>query len=102
MNPVPIIVGQQVAQSATDETGLINQAFKLTILIGLALAIGLGIFLALNLTSVFDGAFDIGRQIIRYVTTPISTVGAIFTGVISALPFGRGLSTYLIKSTSGN
>ena len=91
MNPVPVIVGQQVAQSATDETGLINQAFKLTILIGLALAIATGIFLIMNLTTIFDGLVGGVSDIVTTVTTPISTVGAIFTGLISALPFGRGL-----------
>lgn len=91
MNPVPVIVGQQVAQSATDETGLINQAFKLTILIGLALAIAAGIFLIMNLTTIFDGLLQTGSNVVSFITTPISTVGAIFTGLISALPFGRGL-----------
>jgi hypothetical protein len=91
MNPVPVIVGQQVAQSATDETGLINQAFKLTILIGLALAIATGIFLIMNLTTIFDGLVQAGSDTVAFITTPISTVGAIFTGLISALPFGRGL-----------
>mgnify|MGYP000462878938 CR=1 FL=1 len=91
MNPVPVIVGQQVAQSATDETGLINQAFKLTMLIGLALAIATGIFLIMNLTTIFDGLLQTGSNVVSFITTPISTVGAIFTGLISALPFGRGL-----------
>lgn len=96
MNPVPVIVGQQVAQSATDETGLINQAFKLTILIGLALAIAAGIFLIMNLTTIFDGLLQAGSNAVAFITTPISTVGAIFTGLISALPFGRGLRLSLL------
>ena len=95
---VAVIAGQKVVESASSESGLINQAFKLTVLIGLALAIGAGIFLIYNLTSIFDGLFSGTSDILRTLTTPLSTTGAIFTGIISALPFGRGLSTFLLRS----
>ena len=46
------------AQSATKEDGLVNQAFKLTILIGLALSIGVGLYLIYNLTDILG---DLGN-----------------------------------------
>ena len=51
------------AQSATKEDGLVNQAFKLTVLIGLALAVGVGIYLLYTLTNILDtlsGSFSGG------------------------------------------
>jgi len=42
--------GVMVAQSATKEDGLVNQAFKITVLVALALSIGVGIFLIWKLT----------------------------------------------------
>ena len=43
-----------VAQSATKEDGLVNQAFKITVLIALALSIAVGIFLLYKLTGVLQ------------------------------------------------
>lgn len=55
---VGTIVAVKAVESATDNEGLINQAFKLTILIGVALAIGLVIYLVYNLTNVLDNIGD--------------------------------------------
>ncbi len=78
--------------SATDDEGLINQAFKLTIIIGLALAIGVGVFLIYQLTTFFDGLSfstitDIGGSILYElpVIGPLATAG---TFVLSAFGFG--------------
>lgn len=95
---VAVIAGQKAVESASSESGLINQAFKLTILIGLALAIFATVFLIYNLTDILDGLFDSLSGLGRTLTTPLSVPGAIFTGIISALPFGRGLSTFLLRS----
>ena len=94
---VAVIAGQKAVESASSESGLINQAFKLTILIGLALAIAASIFLMYNLTSIFDGLFSGARDFVRTITTPLSTTGAIFTGIISALPFGRAFRVFNLR-----
>lgn len=83
--------GLVAAQSATKEDGLVNQAFKITILIGLALAIGVGLYLIYNLTGLLQDVADVVtgksgplsglRFGIELVTAPI-------TGLLSAL-FGR-------------
>lgn len=60
--------GVMAAQSATKEDGLVNQAFKLTILIGLALSIGVGLYLIYNLTDILG---DLGN-IVTGKTGPLS------------------------------
>ena len=60
--------GVMAAQSATKEDGLVNQAFKITVLIGLALAIGVGLYLLYNLTNVLG---DVGN-IVTGKTGPLS------------------------------
>lgn len=82
----------QVIASATDDEGLVNKAFKLTIIIGLALAIGVGVFLIYQLTTFFDGLSfstitDIGGSILYElpVIGPLATAG---TFVLSAFGFG--------------
>ena len=75
-----------VVESATKEDGLINQAFKLTILIGLALAVGIGIFLIWRLTGLLSSAADI----LEPITTTLTTPGTVLTTIITAFPFGRG------------
>jgi len=82
--------GVIAAQSATKEDGLVNQAFKITVLIGLALSIAVGIFLLYTLTTIlqdiggsFEGLIDgFGIQGLG------STFFAPVTFIISSL-FGR-------------
>lgn len=81
-------------ESATDDQGLINQAFKLTVLIALALAVGVGLFLIWRLTGVFAGVFNIIDSGIDLVETVVSLPGAAFTAVLTALPFGRGFVAF--------
>lgn len=82
--------GVIAAQSATKEDGLVNQAFKITVLIGLALSIAVGIFLLYTLTTILQdigGSFEglIGGFGIQGLG---STFFAPVTFIISSL-FGR-------------
>jgi hypothetical protein len=82
--------GVMAAQSATKEDGLVNQAFKITVLIGLALSIAVGIFLLYKLTTVLQ---DIGGTVEGVVSGfGIQGLGSTFfapvTFIISSL-FGR-------------
>lgn len=93
--PIVAAAAPAVIQSATDDEGLINQAFKLTVIIGLALAIGTGIFLIWQLTSIFQGISDnflglttIGT-LISNVPGPLGWIATIGTYTISAFGFGN-------------
>ena len=83
----------QVIASASDDEGLVNQAFKLTIIIGLALAIGVGIFLIWQLTSIFN-AIDtslltgIGTTLTN-VPGPVGWIATIATWTLSSFGFGN-------------
>ena len=85
----------QVIASATDDQGLVNKAFKLTVIIGLALAIGTGIFLIWKLTSIFSGLSDsflglgtIGT-VISNIPGPLGWIATVGTWTISAFGFGN-------------
>jgi hypothetical protein len=86
--------GPKVIESATDDQGLINQAFKLTILIALALAVGVGIFLIWRLTGVFAGVFDIIDSGLDLIETVLTVPQLAATVIITATPFGRGLRNF--------
>lgn len=79
-----------VVESATKEDGLINQAFKLTVLIGLGLALAIGIFLIYKLTGLLSPLADIFNAF----TTSINTTELVATTIITAFPFGRGLNAF--------
>ena len=83
----------QVIASASDDEGLVNQAFKLTIIIGLALAIGVGIFLIWQLTSIFS---SIDTSLVTGIGTTLSNVpgplgwlATIGTWTLSSFGFGN-------------
>lgn len=83
----------QVIASATDDEGLVNQAFKLTIIIGLALAIGVGIFLIWQLTSIFSSidtslVTGIGTTLSN-VPGPLGWIATIGTWTLSSFGFGN-------------
>lgn len=80
--------------SATNDDGLINQAFKLTILIGLALAVGVGLFLIWKLTPVFAGLVDVVSDAAGAISSTIGFAGTIATAILSATPLGRGLAIF--------
>ena len=87
---VAAAVAPKVVESATDDQGLINQAFKLTVLIALALAVGVGLFLIWKLTEVFAGVFDILDSGLNNLESLVSVPGLAITAIISATPLGRG------------
>lgn len=86
---VAAVVTSKAVDSATDNEGLINQAFKLTILIGLALAVGVGIFLIWRLTGVFAGVFDILDTGIGIIENIVTAPQLAITAIITASPIGR-------------
>jgi len=85
----------QMIASATDDEGLVNKAFKLTVIIGLALAVGVGIFLIWQLTSIFqaisDTLFGLATlgSLISNVPGPLGWIATIGTYSISAFGFGN-------------
>lgn len=82
-------IGSKAVDSATTDGGLVNQAFKLTVLIALALAIGVGIFLIWRLTGVFAGVFSVFEGGIDAIARLVSVPQIAFTALISASPIGR-------------
>lgn len=84
------VVASKAIDSATDNEGLINQAFKLTILIGLALAVGVGLFLIWKLTSIFAGLTETLAPILETASSSLGIIGTAATFVISMSPLGRG------------
>lgn len=82
-----------VVSSAQNEDGLINQGFKLAVLIGLALAIGVGIFLIYTITNVFEPLIDLltgGSSILGRIisVTPLGGIATVATYFFSSA-FGR-------------
>lgn len=84
------VVASKAIESATDNEGLINQAFKLTVLIALALAVGVGLFLIWKLTSIFAGLTTTLEPILDTVSSTVGIFGTAATFVISMSPLGRG------------
>lgn len=79
--------------SATDDKGIINQGFKLAVLIGLALAIATGIFLIYTITNVFQPLLNLlenGGTVAR-VFFSLTPLGGITSGITYLLSgaFGR-------------
>lgn len=83
----------QVIASASDNEGLVNQAFKLTIIIGLALAIGTGIFLIWQLTNIFEavnfGSWASIGTALTNVPGPVGWLATVGTWTLSAFGFGN-------------
>ena len=92
--PAPLLAAAAAPifiDSATDSNGLVNQAFKITVLIGLGLAIFTGIFVIYQLTSVFDStaeALSTGSNVGRLFTGILSPVGLVITAITGG--FMRG------------
>ena len=78
--------GTAVVQSATKEDGIVNQAFKLTVLIGLGLAIGIGIYLIYNLTGILQDIFT-------PVTATFKALGPVTDIILAPITFGLSLFT---------
>ena len=80
--PIVAAVAPTVIASATDSEGLVNQAFKITILIGLALAVATGIFLIYQLTNILSD--------LSGLLSSTGNIGRLFTGFLS--PIGIGIT----------
>ena len=96
--PIVAAAAPAVISSATDDRGLINQAFKLVVIIGLALSIGVGIFLIYSLTNVLSGLTS-GTQLnlLRTIwnATPLGPITSGITFVFSRA-FTRDLRNPII------
>lgn len=91
--PIVAAAAPAVISSATDDKGLINQAFKLVVIIGLALSIGVGIFLIYSLTNVLSGLSSGGNVIFTILgaawnATPLGGITSGITYLLSGA-FGR-------------
>lgn len=88
--PVVAAVAPTVIASATDDQGLINQGFKLVMIIGLALSIGIGLFLIYQLTGLIDTLGNLGGAI-GAILPRIPIIGpfvSVLTFTASAFGFG--------------
>ena len=99
-------VAPVVVNSATDETGLVNQLFKIGILIGGLIVVGLAIAIAIWIFSIdFGGIFDTitapFRAVFSVFDSTFSLIGGGLSGIGSALGFGGGSkgATYKTRTT---
>ena len=94
-------VAPVVVNSATDEDGLVNQLFKIGILVGglIILAIGIGILIfILNID--FGNIFDTVTSPFRSVFNVFDAGISVLTGVFSGLGFGSKNKSRLGLATS--
>ena len=91
-------VAPVVVESARDDQGLVNQAFKITILIGLALAIGFTLYIIYRLFPTFSFLFDFFNTSIDAVNSVSSVGGLALTGILGGTVFGRGLFSLRLLS----
>ncbi len=87
--PIVASAGGVLVEKASDEDSIINTAFKFTLLIGLAIAIGLGIFLIYQLTSIFQGFIDIIEPFTNGSATGISLLGLGVNVLLNSTIFGQ-------------
>lgn len=85
------VAARPVIESATDDQGLVNQAFKITILIGLALALAFSLYLLYIFVPAFNAIFETLATIAELVGSVATLPGLITTGLLSGTTFGRGL-----------
>ena len=106
VTPVVAAVAPAVVDSARSNDGIINQAFKLTMLIGLFIIIGIAAFLTYKLV----GASGIIGDLFNVITGDVAALGTdsslgvfgfAFTAFISTTPFGRGVGV-IRRLFSGN
>ncbi len=88
------VAARPVIESATDDQGLVNQAFKITILIGLALAIGFTVYIAYRLFPALSGLFDVFDSSLDAINAIATLPGTVFTFAFSATTLGRGLRNF--------
>lgn len=78
-----------VINSATDNEGLINQAFKLTILIALLVFGIAAVYIIYQLTGFLGALIGLGTDIVEFADTGLGVVGTIGTIFLSIIPLGR-------------
>lgn len=88
--PIAAAAGGVLIEKVSDEDSIVNTAFKFTLLIGLALAIGLGIFLILKLTTFLDDPLGsiLGSNTFGWVG-PVNPSGILVNAFLSTTIFGR-------------
>lgn len=89
--PIAAAAGGVLIEKVSDEDSIVNTAFKLTVLIGLALAVAVGVFLIYTLTGVFNDIVNV----LEPIATSGSFLGTVFTAIITPTIFGR--SSFLAR-----
>ncbi|MEL0099815.1 MAG: hypothetical protein VW907_09690 [Opitutae bacterium] len=92
--PIAAAAAPIVVQSATDENGLINQAFKLVVIISLALTVSIGVYLTIKLVPGIIAIQQSAANLLNNVSSSIGFAGTIATAILSATPLGRGLAIF--------
>lgn len=90
--PIVAAAGGVLVEKVSDEDSIVNTAFKLTVLIALALAVGVGVFLIYSLTGFFNDIV----AIIEPIVASGSFLGTVFTAIITPTIFGRGSGISLL------
>lgn len=95
--PIAAAAGGVLIEKVADEDSIVNTAFKFTLLIGMFISIGLGIFLIYELTSIFDAFSDRINDLLSPLTGGDGEGGSIFGLALTALltPTIFGRSSYL-------
>ena len=83
--PIAAAAGGVLVEKIADEDSIVNTAFKLTVLIGLALAIAVGVFLIYTLTGVFQEVVDT----LRPIATGGTFLGSVLNAALSVSVFGQ-------------
>lgn len=94
VGPIAATAGGILIEKASDEDSIVNTAFKLTVLIGLFITIGVGIFLIYQLTSIFQDLTGTIDNILNPAGGG-SIFGLAFTALITPTLFGS--SSYLSR-----
>jgi len=97
--PIVAAAGGVLVEKVSDEDSIVNTAFKFTLLIGIFITIGLGLFLIYELTSIFDGLTDTINNLLNPFGfgAGFGESGSIFGLALTALlnPTIFGRSSYL-------
>jgi len=97
--PIAAAAGGVLIEKVSDEDSIVNTAFKFTLLIGMFITIGLGLFLIYELTSIFEALTDSINNLLNVFGFGggIGESGSIFglslTALLNPTIFGR--SSYL-------
>lgn len=91
--PIAAAAGGVLIEKVADEDSIVNTAFKFTLLIGMFIAIALGLFLIYQLTSILDGVIESINNLLSPLTGGDGEGGSIFglalTAFLTPTIFGR-------------